>query len=158
MRSRGVILPTLVVVAILGSAARAGTLPASSAPDDTAAPAWNKQSRLTDGRIFVTDGAIALDAALAKPATLEGLTSIPPAAIERLLNSAVTTEVKSSALSARDRGYVTPGGVLLARRYVEFLRRHAGAAALRFKVAGPRDPVLIVVHGQTVGVVMPLAQ
>ena len=133
-------------------------LPAPTSADDTAAPAWNKRSTLADGRIFVSDGAMAVDATFAKAATLEGLTSIPPAAIERLLKSPTTTEVRSSALSGRERGYMTPGGVLIARKYVDFLRRHAGTAALRFKVAGPRDPVLIVVGGQTVGVVMPLAQ
>ena len=158
MQSGAVILPTLLVVAVLASSGTAQSSRAASSAGDSAAPAWNKQSTLADGRIFVTDGAIAVDAALAKPSTLDGLMVIPPAAIERLLRSSTTTEVGSSALSARDRGYVTPGGVLLARKYVDFLRRQAAAAGLRFKVAGPRDPVLILIDGRTVGVLMPLAQ
>ena len=152
MLLRAVMLPLLAVTIPLCGALAAQT------PAGASAPAWNKRSRLADGRTFVTDGAIALDAAIARPASVETLIELPPAAIERLLKTPFTTEVRSSALGRRDRGYATPDGVLLNRTYVDFLRRHAGASRLMFRTSGPADPVLIVVDGQTVGVLMPLAR
>jgi hypothetical protein len=152
MLLRAVSLPILAATSLL-----VGSL-AAQTPAGASAPAWNKRSRLTDGRTFVTDGAIALDAAIARPASLDTLTEMPPAAIERLLKSPFTTEIRFSVLSARERGYVTPDGVLLKRTYVEFLRRNAGASRLMFRAKGPTDPVVIVVDGQTVGVLMPMAR
>ncbi len=152
MLLRAVSLPILAATSLL-----VGSL-AAQTPAGASAPAWNKRSRLTDGRTFVTDGAIALDAAIARPASLDTLTEMPPAAIERLLKSPFTTEIRFSVLSARERGYVTPDGVLLKRSYVEFLRRNAGASRLMFRAKGPTDPVVIVVDGQTVGVLMPMAR
>ncbi len=38
----------------------------------SAAPVWQRALRLSDGRLFVTDGALAIDAALARPATMPG--------------------------------------------------------------------------------------
>jgi len=61
-----VLLAILLLTASLPLAAQA---PKSRLGPD-GAPVWNRMFHLPDGRTFVTDGAIMLDAALAKPAAL----------------------------------------------------------------------------------------
>jgi hypothetical protein len=122
-------------------------------------PAWQRSVRMSDGRTFVTDGGMAIDAALARPATLPA-DVLPPsgaAALERHMAGPAAEEVPLSRLSRRDaRAYATPGGVHLSATYVDFLRRVAPDAVLR--PAGAREPVAIVAAGRMVGVLMPLAR
>jgi hypothetical protein len=40
---------------------------------------------------------------------------------------------------------------------VNFLRDRVPAAQLRFATKGPRDPIVILVRGNPVGILMPLA-
>lgn len=124
-----------------------------------AGPNWQRSLRLGDGRLFVTDGAMAIDAAVARPATLPAEAQMPAGAsfIERQLSAHLPNEVGLSQLSRQGGGpYSTPSGVHLGAGYVDFLRSTVPAARLRS--SGARDPVVVVLDGRAVGVVMPLAR
>ena len=68
--------------------------PVPSAPG-SAEPTWQRTVRLSDGQTFVTDGGLAIDAALAKPATLPAdvLPSASGSFIERHMSSQSPDEV-----------------------------------------------------------------
>jgi hypothetical protein len=117
---------------------------------------------LSDGRTFVTDGGLAMDAAFAKPAVLPA-DVLPPASasfIERHLSAPPPDEFTLSQLSARpdSRAYRTPSGVDLSQTYVDFLRRTLATAQVRLRTRGAREPVVILLDGKPIGVFMPVAQ
>jgi hypothetical protein len=78
---------------------------------------------MIDGRTFVSDGGLAIDAALAKPATLPP-NVIPGAAFERLFSTQSPNEFGLSQLSANPYGrtYKSPTGVHMSKTYIDFLR------------------------------------
>ena len=122
------------------------------------APNWTKTIRMTDGRTFVSDGAITIDAALAKPSELPK-TELPEATaklIERYMALSSADEVNLAGLSAGERPntYRAPSGLVLNAKYVSFLRQVVPQAKLRMK--GDLDPVVILSGGTAVGVVMPM--
>ncbi len=134
--------------------------PVPTAPG-SAAPVWQRAMQLSDGRTFVTDGGLAIDAAIARPATLPA--DILPAAsvgfVERHMSAWKDDEFALSQLSRLNlRAYGTPSGVHLNPTYIDFLRRMLPADQLRLRTGGLRDPVVIVVDGRPAGVFMPLAQ
>jgi hypothetical protein len=90
-------------------------------PGTSGDPVWQGIVRLSDGRAFVTDGGLAVDVAVAKPAKLP------------------------------DRE--VPGKILEG---FTFLRRVLPADAVRLRVGGPVQPVVIAVGGKIVGVLMPV--
>ena len=135
--------------------------PVPSAPG-SAGPTWQRTLRLSDGRTFVTDGGLAIDAALAKPSVLPA-DALPPASavlIERHLSARPPDEFALPQLSPRPeaRAYRTPSGVDLNQTYIEFLRRALPPGQLRLRTAGAREPVVIVLDGKPVGVFMPVAR
>lgn len=150
----------LVVLPLLGP-----VLPAwqASAPVGTAAgasaPTWSKRLQLPDGRTFVSDGAIALDAAVAKPSTLPSvqLPAATGANIAKMLDAPFAAEFRSGQLGTRGKHYATPDGVVLNRLYVDYLRRMA-TGRLSFRVNGPTAAVVAALDGRPIAVVMPMAQ
>src|SRR5262245_19620180 len=129
-----------------------------SSPLPEAVPVWSRVVAMPDGRKFVTDGAFAIDAAVAKPA------SLPPTVIStdvfgRYFSAPHEHEVSLDDLEPGDRQntFVTPSGVALNGNYVRFLRDVDEADDLRLRVKGVSDPVVIVLDEQPIGVVMPLA-
>ena len=130
--------------------------PKPAAPGTAGEPPWNRTFKLSDGRTFVTDGALMIDAALAKPASLPGEVQISQKVIEGYLASPRKDEYGlRDLLPAVDlRTYTAPSGIVLNSTYVNYLRRTLPAARLR--MTGALDPVQIVVSGKTVGVVMPV--
>jgi hypothetical protein len=154
----GSIIATLLAVFQQSGAPAAQERAPNLAPGG-AGPNWQRSLRLGDGRLFVTDGAMAMDASLTKPATLpaEAPMSAGTSFIERQLAAQLPDEVGLSQLSRPDgRAYSTPSGVHLGPAYVDFLRGTLPAARLRS--SGSRDPVVIVLDNRAVGVVMPLAR
>jgi len=121
-------------------------------------PAWSRTIRLADGRVFVTDGGLALDVTVAKPKTMppdiQGGQSAK--ALTGHLALVNPTEVALSALKpgTQTNTLVAPGGITLNGNYVSFLRRSAPGARLRMK--GPTDPIVVTLAGKTVGVFMPV--
>lgn len=153
---------TALVVALF-AAMQSGTPAAQErapiAAPGQAGPNWQRSLRLSAGRLFVTDGSMAIDAAVARPVTLPAEAQMPAGAsfIERQLAAPLPDEIGLSQLSRQGSGsYSTPSGVNLGAGYVDFLRSTVSAARLRS--SGARDPVVIVLDGRAVGVVMPLAR
>jgi hypothetical protein len=113
---------------------------------------------MADGRVFVTDGGFALDAAVARPKTMppDIKGGVAAQALARHLALHNPTEVRLGDLKtgARPNTFIAPGGTIVNGNYVSFLRRAAPAATLRMK--GPVDPVVIVLGGAPVGVFMPI--
>ena len=132
-----------------------------SAPGNTA-PTWQRTLRLSDGRSFVTDGGLAMDATLAKPATLpaEVLPEASARFIERHLTAPPPDEFTLSQLSTGPdgRAYRTPSGVHLNQTYIDFFRRTLPTATLRLRTSGAREPVVILLDGKPIGVFMPVAR
>jgi hypothetical protein len=141
---------TIALMAFWSSAA----VRAQSASDG---PKWSKRLTLSDGRTFVSDGAIALDASFVKPAGIESMIAVPGAAVERHFQAPFTSEIRASDLAARGTQYVTPEGIPLSALYVDYLRRHVGSR-LRLRITGDRQPIVLMLDGRAVGVVMPMAK
>jgi hypothetical protein len=129
-----------------------------TAPGSQGDPVWQGVLRFADGRTFVTDGGLAIDAALAKPAQLP-TRELPSKVLERYFNAPHKDEYGFGDLTAAlsGRTYSAPDGVALNATYVAFLRRVLPRSA-RFRIAGQMQPVVIVADGKTVGVLMPVKQ
>jgi hypothetical protein len=141
-----------------------GTLAALSfdaaVPQETSGIVWNRMFRVPDGRVFVTDGAIMLDAELADLPELPG-TELPASTGEvmaRYMAAERTNEVELGDLErgAAPQTYEAPNGLPFAAKYVEFLLEVVPDAALR--IGGDLEPVVIVDDGEAVGLVMAMAR
>ncbi len=129
-----------------------------TAPGTSGDPLWQRTLHLSDGRTFVTDGGLAMDAALAKPASLPDATL--PAAnakiIEGYLAATWKDEFAVSQLTANPNGrtYAAPSGLLLNSTYVNFLRRVLPNRTLRFRMESEMKPMIVMSDGKAVGVLM----
>lgn len=130
-----------------------------TAPGTAGDPTWQGLVRLRDGRTFVTDGGLAIDAALAKPDP-PPQRELPGKVLEDYLGAPHKDECGLNDLdaSASGRTYTTPSGIALNATYIRYLRRILPAAAVRFRMTGPVQPVVIVAAGRAVGVLMPVRQ
>ena len=122
------------------------------------APTWSKRLQLSDGRMFVSDGAFALDASIADRPATETLTNVPGSAIERYFQAPFTSEIRLSSLTSRGGRYVTPDGIPLNSLYIDYLRRTSAGRRLRLRISGDRQPIVLMLDGRAVGVVMPMAK
>ncbi len=120
---------------------------------------WQRTVQMSDGRTFVSDGGLAIDAALAKPAKVPP-DVIPGAALERLFSAPSPNEFGLTQLSANSDGrtYRTPNGVHLSKTYIDFLRSTLPAAKVRLRMSAGREPVIIYLDGKPAGIFMPVAQ
>jgi hypothetical protein len=153
------LVSTLGLASPLGLSAQAPTTKPSS-PLTVAPPTWSRVLQLPDGRSFVSDGGLAIDAALVKPPTLPGIV-IPPEnskAIVTRMMAPHQEEIGLGQLAAgrRDNSFVTPAGVNINGNYVTLLRRVVPARA-RLRTRGVRDAITVVVDGEMVAFLMPLA-
>ena len=121
-------------------------------------PAWSRTVTLQDGRVFITDGGLALAVAVARPKTMPPDIQGEQAAdtLARHLALVNPTDVGLGELKpgAKPNSFVAPNGISLNGNYIAFLRRTVPAARLRMN--GPTDPIVIGVDGTVVGVFMPL--
>jgi hypothetical protein len=138
----------------------AASLPLAAVPADPAAPQWNRLVRLDDGREFVTDRNIMLEVRIVKPATLPTDT-VPGGWLQGFLRTVPPGEYSLEQLERRTQGgvvvYVMPGDTMLDARYVEYLKSLDDASDLHLRSSGRMDPVQIVLDGEPIGVVMPMA-
>ena len=155
------ILTRLPAIAIVLFATVAAAQPAArpSSPDVETPPVWTRTLQMPDGRTFVSDGGLAVDAEIVKPASLPQ-TVIPPSSSKIVaghLTAPHKTEIALADLrpGARKNTFVGPGDISVNGNYVTLLRRTASRARLRFR--GNTDPITIVVDERSVGVLMPLA-
>ena len=135
--------------------------PPLAAPGQLATPAWRMVLTMADGRRLITDGAMAIDITIAKPATTP-TTEAPSSAaklFEGYMARPYTSEFGPSDISTGSLAgtYAGPGGLLLNATHVNFLRERVPVARLRFGVKGPLDPIVILVGGTPVGIVMRVA-
>jgi len=103
----------LICAAAFGSDAVSAQLK-TTAPGSAGDPVWQRTLHLSDGRTFVTDGGIAMDAALAKPASLPSQT-LPEASakyIERYLG-ATLKDSHGNVLSGREITWESNNTVLV---------------------------------------------
>ena len=129
-----------------------------SAPLPEAAPVWSRVVAMPDGRKFVTDGAFAIDAAVAKPATMPQ-TVISTDPFGRYFSAPHEHEVSLEDLSPgnRQNTFVTPSGAALSGNYVRFLRDLDESEDVSLRLRGVTDPVVIMLDEKPIGVLMPLA-
>jgi hypothetical protein len=127
---------------------------------ETSEIVWNRMFRVPDGRTFVTDGAIMLDAELAglpEPPSTE----LPASTGEVMARYMAAERANEIELDDLERGaapqtYEAPNGLPFAAKYVEYLREVVPDALLR--VGGDLEPVVIVDDGEAVGLVMAMAR
>jgi hypothetical protein len=153
-------IATLAMIASMSSTAQPGQKPMTpTAPGTSGDPAWQGTVRLSDGRIFVTDGGLAIEAALAKPAKLPDR-ELAGKILGDYLTAPYKDEVGIRDLTAAVTGrtYTSPSGIAMNANYINFLRRIVPAASLRLRMTAPRQPVVVVAGGKAVGVLMPVAQ
>jgi len=132
-----------------------------SSPSVVAAPVWSRALPMPDGRTFVTDGGLSVDAKLAKPTTMPS--NVLPAHSGKIIADRMAApHDKEIGLSELRTGpftnsFATPDGIALNGNYINFLRGILPSSA-RLRTRGLSDPVTIIVGGQAVGIMMPLAQ
>ena len=127
-----------------------------TAPGTPGDPVWQRMVRMSDGRMMVSDGGLALDVSFAKPAPPAGLTEIPGKVLESYMAKPQKSEYALSELTASGDGktYASPSGLLLSTTYINYLRRVLPVRSLRFRMTGEFDPMIIVSDGKVVGVLM----
>lgn len=121
---------------------------------------WDRMFRVPDGRLFVTDGALMLDAELADPPELPG-TELPASTGEIMARYMAAERPDEVELDDLERGsepqtYEAPNGLPFAAKYVEFLRAVVPDAS--FRIGGDLEPVVIVDDGEAVGLIMAIAR
>src|SRR5262245_6120669 len=117
---------------------------------------WNLLSQFPDGRRFVSDRCILLDASYVKgpfpPATLA------PEKVEPFLNRATTHGFGLADLEAvpPNGNYRAPDGTLLNRKYVTFLKHLDTIKELHFRGSKVDEPVLILDGRKVIGALVPM--
>ena len=149
----------IALIALIGAQALLAQTPMTHAvPGTSNDPVWQGLILMDDGRTFVTDGALVIDAALAKPAKLPER-KIPGKVMLDYFNATYTDECGLRYLRrTSDRAYATPSGIALNSTYVNYLGRILPSRSTSLRMTAPRQPVLIVVNGKPAGVLMPMAQ
>ena len=132
-----------------------------SSPAEVGPPVWTRAVKMPDGRTFVTDGGLMIDAVLAKPATMPEVV-LPVANGEILARNFSTSFDREVGLGDLRPGslkntFVTPNGIALNGNYVRFLGSVLSVARTRLRTRGPRDPVTVFSGEQPVAIVMPVA-
>ena len=152
-----VFLPTAAIAMCAAQVLLAQTPMKPTAPGTAGDPAWQGIVRMSDGRTFVTDGGLAIDAALAKPAKLPER-ELAARVLETYLNATHKDEYGFGDLDAAASGrtYTTPSGIPISATYINYLRRTLSASGVRLRVGGEMQPVVIVANGKAVGVLMPV--
>jgi len=158
MRSALLALPLLLVSTVV--VAQQPPMPLIPPPPYVVGPpVWTRSLQMPDGRTFVTDGGLALDAAIAKP------DAVPPTTLpvetgkvfDGHLKASHTDEIDLADLKTGEHKntFVGPRGIGVSGNYVTYLRRTVPKGRLRFR--SDRDPVVVVVENRAVGLLMPLA-
>lgn len=152
-------IAAFVAVLVVAHMLPAQTRMTPTAPGTRGDPQWQGVLRHKDGRTFVTDGGLAIDAALARPATLPQK-EYPSKLLETYFSASHRDECGLDDLRRNPSGttYTSPTGLALNATYVDFLRRIVPPHSLRFRMTDGTRPILVAADGKTVGVLMPVAQ
>ena len=149
----------VAVVVMTAQVLMAQTPMKPTVPGTPGDPAWQGILRLSDGRTFVTDGGLALDAALAKLVAFPDR-QLPAKILESYLAPPSGDEYGISNLSpaASGKTYIAPNGIALNVTYINFLRRTLPAGSVRLRTNGALQPIVILANGKSIGVLMPVRQ
>ena len=155
-----VLTGSLAIALVLSASAQQQPPIKPSTPGTVAPPTWSRVMNMPDGRVFVTDGALLIDARFAKPVTLPTVV-LPPETAKTYAERMVAPHDNEIAFSALALGpvknsFVTPDGIGLNGNYVNFLRQAVPVARTRLRTKGPREPVIVLTDGQPVAIVMPM--
>ncbi|HEX5214092.1 MAG TPA: hypothetical protein VFV98_01445 [Vicinamibacterales bacterium] len=133
--------------------------PKPSSPSVVAPPVWQLAITMPDGRTFVSDGALAVDAKIARPDAMpkKVLPVESGKTIAGRLTGKYADEIALSGLRSgpRTNTFLGPRDIPLNGNYVTFLRGVAPRSRLRF--SGPLDPIVVMLDGQAVGLLMAIA-
>jgi hypothetical protein len=126
-------------------------------PGTAGDPIWQAVVRTSDKRTFLTDGGLAIDAALAKPATFPER-EVPGKVLETYFSAAHSAECSLADLKRTTSGktYTTPNGIPLNATYIDYLRRILPRGEVRLRMSGDTQPVVIVADAKVLGVLMPV--
>jgi hypothetical protein len=126
-------------------------------PGTAGDPMWQAVVRTSDKRTFLTDGGLAIDAALAKPAALPER-EVSGKVLETYFTAAHSAECGLGDLkrTASGKTYTTPDGIPLNATYIEYLRRILPRGQVRLRMSGDMHPVVIVADARVLGVLMPV--
>jgi hypothetical protein len=122
--------------------------------------AWRNVFRLSDGRLFATDGAMMIDASIIDADERPSAEITPSAQVIEgylALNHPDEFTLRQLEAGSLPQSYRSPSGVYISAKYVDFLRGALPERTLRLRTNAAREPVVIVLDGVAVGVVMPLA-
>jgi hypothetical protein len=127
-------------------------------PGTTGDPVWQAVVRMSDGRTFVTDGGMAIDTAVARPATLPER-EVPGKVMEGFISVPHKAEYGFGDLdeAATGKTYTAPNGIALSATYVNYLRRKLPRSA-RFRMTEKLQPIVVVAENRVVCVLMAVAQ
>jgi hypothetical protein len=132
-----------------------------SSPAEIGRPVWTRAVKMPDGRTFVTDGGLMVDAVVAKPSVMPDVV-LPVANGEILARNFSASFDKEVGLGDLRPGslkntFVTPDGIALNGNYVRFLGSILSVGRTRLRTRGPSDPVTVFSGEQPVAIVMPVA-
>ena len=151
-------LAVFATASLLSVAAATGQQIRPTSPGTKGDPVWTRTLHLSDGRTFVSDGGMAIDADLAKPATLPTIVLSGASAklIEGYLAAPLKDDVPVTGLipNLNGRTFAAPSGLLLNATYVNFLKRILPARSLRFRMETEQQPMVVLSDGKPVGVLM----
>ncbi len=154
MRFFASIAAVVVLVTGLQTFAQTQTPLKPTVPGTTGDPGWQATVRMSDGRTFITDGGLAVDAAYARPASLP-TREVPAARLEQFLKGSYKNEFGFAELKPAGTTYTAPGGLPLNATYIDYLRR-IGPRGLRFRSNGDAQPVVVAADGRAISVLMPV--
>jgi hypothetical protein len=157
MRHRFITAGAIVLLVTQVGWAQTQTPMKPTAPGTRGEPAWQGVVRASDGRTFITDGGLAIDAAFAKPAKLPSRELVAKV-LEGYLAAAHKAEYSFSDLRVAEpsKTYASPSGVLMNATYIDYLRKILPASSVRLRMTGEMQPVVIAANGKAVGVLMPV--
>ncbi|HET9264456.1 MAG TPA: hypothetical protein VFO14_15500 [Vicinamibacterales bacterium] len=129
-----------------------------TAPGTPGDPVWQGTLRMSDGRTFITDGGLAVDAAFARPVALPAR-EVPSKLLEDYLKASHKHEYGFAdlTLAATGKTYTSPSGIALSATYINYLRRIAPRGS-RFRMTEGVHPIIVVADGSPIAVLMPVKQ
>ena len=127
-------------------------------PGTPGEPIWQGTVRMSDGRTFITDGGLAVDAALARPA-VRPTREFPAKVLEDYMKASHKNDYSFADLSlaATGKTYTSPSGIALNATYINYLRRIAPRGS-RFRMTSGVQPIVVVADGRPIAVLMPVKQ
>jgi hypothetical protein len=160
-RRSATLVASLLVASTLHPSAQQPPRMQPSSPADLGPPAWTRAVQMPDGRTFVTDGGMMVDAGVARPAEMPK-TVVPVTNGEVLARNFTAPHQREIALGDLRPGtlnntFETPDGIALNGNYVRFLGSVLSAGRTRLRTREPRDPVTVWAGDQPVAIVMPVA-